>query len=480
MPGEILKFGEFELDPSGYILSRGGERITLRPQAFRALDLLVRRAGTLVTRDELRQTVWPGDVTVDFEHGLNTCMRQVRAALNDQADRPRFVETVPRVGYRFIAPVQRTESPQRYRRFEEDKAAPLPLVGGGGRDHTWFVAASVTVAVGVMIALLFEYGGRLGSSHSITRDTNELYVRGRMLLDGWTPGGVRAALGVFEQLVALDPTHAAGHAGMAFAYLQRPSGINGIDPTTALERGRQAVERALALDASEPEAHSALAELRLRRLDWSGASEALRRAVELGPTNVRIRGQFADLLALQGRFDEALVEARIGESLDPLSPRARHEVASVLRYARRFDEAIAQALRTLEVDPNFGPAHFTLGHAHLALGRFDTAIDAFRRSGRGPSGNLGHALALAGRTSEAREILHALEQQFAMTRAGEGAIAQVLVGLREYDAAFDWLTLSVERGNGFTLKVATVWDPLREDRRFVDLLNKAGLTSSSL
>jgi tetratricopeptide (TPR) repeat protein len=77
----------------------------------------------------------------------------------------------------------------------------------------------------------------------------------------------------------------------------------------------------------------------------------------LGPRNVRIRAQFADLLALQGRFDEALIEARIGESLDPLSPRARHEVASVLRYARRFDEAIAQALRTLEIDPNFGPAH---------------------------------------------------------------------------------------------------------------------------
>jgi lipopolysaccharide biosynthesis regulator YciM len=165
-----------------------------------------------------------------------------------------------------------------------------------------------------MAALVLGYGGWIGSSRSPTSETNELYVRGRMLLDGWTPGGVRAALGVFEQLVALEPTHAGAHAGMALAYLQRPSGINGIDPAVALERGRQAVERALALDASEPEAYSALAELCLRRRDWSGARDALRRAVELGPTNVRIRAQFADLLALQGRFDEALVEARIGES----------------------------------------------------------------------------------------------------------------------------------------------------------------------
>jgi DNA-binding winged helix-turn-helix (wHTH) protein/tetratricopeptide (TPR) repeat protein len=475
MPGEILKFAEFELDPSNYILSRGGERVMLRPQAFRVLELLVRRAGTLVTREELRQTVWPGDVTIDFEHGLNTCMRQVRAALTDQADGPRFIETVPRVGYRFIAPVQHAENTQPHGTFTKGNAAP-PLVAGRGRDHTWFKAVPVALTIVAMVALVLGYGGWISSSRSRTSETNELYVRGRMLLDGWTPGGVRAALGVFEQLVALDPTHAGAHAGMALAYLQRPSGINGIDPAVAFERGRQAVERALALDASAPEAYSALAELCLRRRDWSGARDALRRAVELGPTYVRIRAQFADLLALQGRFDEALVEARIGESLDPLSPRARHEVASVLRYARRFDEAIAQALRTLEIDPNFGPAHFTLGHAYLALRRYDMAVDAFGRSGRGPTGNLGHALALAGRTSEAREILHALEQQFAMTHAGEGAIAQVLVGLGEYDAAFDWLTLSVERGNGFTLKVATVWDPLREDPRFLDLLDEAGLT----
>jgi DNA-binding winged helix-turn-helix (wHTH) protein len=122
-------------------LSRGGERVTLRPQAFRVLELLVRRAGTLVTREELRQTVWPGDVTIDFEHGLNTCMRQVRAALNDQADGPRFIETVPRVGYRFIASVQRTENTQPHGTFAEGNAAPS-LVAGGGRDHRWFKAVA--------------------------------------------------------------------------------------------------------------------------------------------------------------------------------------------------------------------------------------------------------------------------------------------------------------------------------------------------
>jgi DNA-binding winged helix-turn-helix (wHTH) protein len=106
MPPEIFRFGEFELAPSDYTLRRCGERVTLRPQAFRVLVLLVERAGALVSREEIRQGIWPGEIVVDFEHGLNSCIRQVRAALGDQADHPRFIETVPRVGYRFIAAVE--------------------------------------------------------------------------------------------------------------------------------------------------------------------------------------------------------------------------------------------------------------------------------------------------------------------------------------------------------------------------------------
>jgi tetratricopeptide (TPR) repeat protein len=136
---------------------------------------------------------------------------------------------------------------------------------------------------------------------------------------------------------------------------------------------------------------------------------------------------------------------------------------------------MSQARRTLELDPNFGPAHFTVGHSLLALGRADEAIEAFTRSGRGPTGNLGHALALAGHTSEARQALTTLERQYEAAHVGEAAIAQVLIGLGEYDAAFEWLSRAVASGNGFTLKVADVWDPLRADPRFDELLRQVGL-----
>lgn len=98
------RFGAFELDTL-VGLRKGGKRLHLPPQPFRVLSLLVSRAGELVTREELQQQLWNGDTFVDFEQGLNVCIRQIRAVLNDSADDPRFVQTVPRRGYRFIAPV---------------------------------------------------------------------------------------------------------------------------------------------------------------------------------------------------------------------------------------------------------------------------------------------------------------------------------------------------------------------------------------
>jgi DNA-binding winged helix-turn-helix (wHTH) protein/tetratricopeptide (TPR) repeat protein len=103
--GQIRRFGPFELDSASGELRRGGDPIKLQPQPFKVLDLLVRRAGEVVTRDEIRAHVWCDDVVVDFEQGLNFCVRRIREVLGDTADAPRYVETLPRRGYRFVAPV---------------------------------------------------------------------------------------------------------------------------------------------------------------------------------------------------------------------------------------------------------------------------------------------------------------------------------------------------------------------------------------
>jgi DNA-binding winged helix-turn-helix (wHTH) protein len=103
VPDQVTRFAGFELDPRNGVLRKNGTVIKLSAQPFKALVFLASRPQQLVTREELQHAVWGHEVTVEFEHGLNTCIRQIRVALGEDAERARIIETVPRLGYRFKA-----------------------------------------------------------------------------------------------------------------------------------------------------------------------------------------------------------------------------------------------------------------------------------------------------------------------------------------------------------------------------------------
>src|SRR5438093_10275695 len=105
-PITIVRFGAFEVDLRAGELRKNGLKIKLQEQPFQVLAMLLRHPGEVVTREELQKTVWPADTFVDFDRGLNKTINKIREALGDSADNPRFVETLPRRGYRFIAPVE--------------------------------------------------------------------------------------------------------------------------------------------------------------------------------------------------------------------------------------------------------------------------------------------------------------------------------------------------------------------------------------
>jgi cholera toxin transcriptional activator len=111
--GRMVRFGVFELDLVAGELRKSGVRIRLQEQPFQVLALLLERAADVVTREELRQKLWPADTFVDFDHSLNTAINKLREALGDSASSPRYVETLARRGYRFLAPVERAEAPAR-------------------------------------------------------------------------------------------------------------------------------------------------------------------------------------------------------------------------------------------------------------------------------------------------------------------------------------------------------------------------------
>jgi len=120
----LLSFGVFELDALTGELRKEGRLVRLRHQPVSVLRLLLERAGELVTRREITEELWPDDVDVDVEQGLNHCMKEIRAALGDRPDSPRFIQTLPRRGYRFLVEVHANGWDKRPPGF--DAAAPAP------------------------------------------------------------------------------------------------------------------------------------------------------------------------------------------------------------------------------------------------------------------------------------------------------------------------------------------------------------------
>ena len=151
MAGPRTRFGAFEFEAGTGELWREGRRVRLQRQPSRLLELLVARPGDVVSREEIRQALWGDDTHVDFERSLNFCVAKLRSALRDNAASPRFVETVPTRGYRFIAPVEaarhaRQATAPRRPRVSRDHAAPSAATavvavgrGRGGRAVSWSV-----------------------------------------------------------------------------------------------------------------------------------------------------------------------------------------------------------------------------------------------------------------------------------------------------------------------------------------------------
>src|ERR1700756_4634888 len=121
---DLIRFGPFALDPTNRELRKRGSLVRLQPQQFAVLLLLTERAGQIVSREEIHQHIWGNDTFVDFERGINFSINQIRAALGDDAEKPRYIETIPRRGYRFIAAIE-NDGPRR----AGDSAFETPMPG---------------------------------------------------------------------------------------------------------------------------------------------------------------------------------------------------------------------------------------------------------------------------------------------------------------------------------------------------------------
>ena len=308
------------------------------------------------------------------------------------------------------------------------------------------------------------------------------YLRGRYFWSRRTVDDSTRAIREFEAALALDRGFAGAYAGLADCHLQTlQSGRLSAD--VGIRRAEEAASKALALDASLPEAHTARARVESMRWEWGAAEAEFRLALSLDPGNaVAHQAYAATVLLPSGRFDEAIAELRRALDLDPLSLSINANLGAAYHYARRFDEAILQHRRTLELDPGYVPGHYDLGMSHEQTGQYDQAVAEFERALQQPSiepvvlASLAHAHAAAGRTADASRALQRLTEIGRQREVSPYLLAIVDIGFGRRADAVAHLEEACSARFPFMpwVNVDPRFDSLRQDPRFVDLLRRVG------
>lgn len=468
----IIRFGTFEVRLTSAEIYKQGRRLRLQHQPFELLRTLLRQPGELVTRETLRKTLWPDGVTVDFDQNLNKCVTKLREALGDTATSPRFVETVPKRGYRFIAPV--VTAPAR------DPAVSRPPLSAAQLWLPAAVALVVIAAAGLFIATgqqSTRVEARSARSAPATQSpivaARDAYDRGHLALARRSQEGLRLSVVHFERALALSPRYAGAYVGLADSWsLLSSYGL--LDPREGMPRAREAANRALSLDPTLARAHASLGRTTMVfDWDWRTARWHFTRAVALEPGHSTTHQWFAYMLSAIGSHPDAIDEARRGVAADPLSLNSNTALGYVLYLARRYDEAAAQLSRTLEIDPDFAPARRNLAFVHVQQGRFAEAVNGLQRVAALDDGSpvacaeLAWAQAVAGDSASARAALARLDRLRGTTYVSPDSLALVYTGLGAIDEAIAWLQrASTLRTAALAhLPVEPVWDPLRQDAR---------------
>jgi serine/threonine protein kinase/tetratricopeptide (TPR) repeat protein len=340
-----------------------------------------------------------------------------------------------------------------------------------------------SVAAEVNAKLTGSERARLASPGPIDAAAHEAYLRGRHLFATvGTEAAVRRAIEYYGEAIAKEPRYAPAYAALADAEEYLGAGF-AVNPADAYARARRAATRAIEIDDTLADGHSALgcAAFALGR-EWTEADVSLRRAVTLNPGDGRTHEQLAWFLAASGRLDEALASMKRARELDPVSPLTSAGVAAILYLKRDGARAADQLQDTLELNPDYQVAHYGLARVYLLQKRYDAAIAQFEKAeavgAPSPSmvADLAQAYALAGREADARRALKRWEGLAREGPARPEQEAYVLAALGDRDRAFALLDKAFDlRSPGLTwLRVDPRFDPLRGDPRFDGLIEKSG------
>jgi len=323
----------------------------------------------------------------------------------------------------------------------------------------------------------------LAKRYTVDAEAYQSYLKGRYYWNKRSQEGTQKAAEYFQQAIDKDPAYPLAYVGLADTYVYL-SFFNVVPPRDVMPRAKAMAVKALELDGQLAEAHVSLGYISYTYdWDWPAAGRHFEQARALNPAYTRAHPFYPLYLSSSGRPQEALGVAKSALDLDPASPSASHNLAVQFYFARQFNQAIEQCHKTLEMDPNFVVAYQVLGEAYLAEGMNREAVPVLEKYSALSQGGA-DSLALLG-YSHARleERTHALRMLQELTAASKKSFvpafffALVYAGLEDKDQAFTWLERAYnERYTRFAyLKLEALWDPLRSDQRFSDLVRRVGI-----
>lgn len=420
-----LLFGDCTFDADARTLQCRGEGVRISGKAFQLLELLLAARPNPIPKNDLFAKLWPD--TFVSEANLAGLVKELRAAIGDDARAPRFIRTVHRFGYAFSGAVTGRRPQDRY----------------------------------------------TGNATAY-----EQYLKGRHHWNRRTAEGIQRAIGYFEEAIASDAAYAPAYSGLADCYIALAS--RDLDPPLQLMPKAEAAARmALELDPELAEGHASMAAIQeVFHWQWERAQESYLEALRLNPGYVTARQWYALALAHRGRFAEGLAQMQIAAESDPLSFMLNASIAVIHYLARAWDASEQHCHRALEINPHHEPAHFTLGLVEQQRGRFEEAAASLAKALAISKGEphvvaaLGALAAARGDAEGARARLAELAAAAITRDVSPVHFATIHVALGEHDRAMEWLDRAEAARSGWLVYLATEprFDALRGDARFSALV----------
>jgi len=340
---------------------------------------------------------------------------------------------------------------------------------------------SLEISEKLRLRLTGEERTLLTKRHTENTEAYQLYLKGRFYWNRRTEEGLKKGIEYLNEAIAKDPTYALAYAGLADGYIVLAD-HRYMPPNEAYPKAKAAALKALEIDDRLAEAHNALASIREFTWDWAGAEREYKRAIELNSNYATAHQWYSIYLHDVGRLDEAMAENKIAKGLDPLSLIINANTAQFLRDARQYDRAIEELRKLLEMDPNFIGAHFTLASTYERKGMYQEAVAEWQKafvldndSERAIAWAQGYAA--GGYPGAVQRDIELLKERLKQRYVSPYDIGEDYVRLGEKDQALAWLEKAYQEHSGLlaNLKADLLWDPIRTDPRFQDLLRRIGL-----